>query len=135
MTRKPGCVFCPVPGERTRGRLIGRPVWEHVTSRVSQFGSTLTPGVVYGVFEPLNPVVPGHLLVVPDVHVEHAKADATIAAGAMDIAGLVAARYRSSNIITSIGPEATQSVKHLHLHVVPRHKDDGLTLPWTGQKP
>lgn len=134
VTRIPGCPFCPVPGERKRGTLIGRPVWESVASHVSQYASTAARGVVFGVFEPLNPVVPGHLLVVPDTHVEHAKADPNIAAGAMDIAALVAARYRSSNIITSIGPEATQTVKHLHLHVVPRHKDDGLTLPWTGQK-
>jgi histidine triad (HIT) family protein len=38
-----------------------------------------------------------------------------------------------ANIITSIGRVATQSVFHLHVHIVPRHEGDGLCLPWTGQ--
>jgi histidine triad (HIT) family protein len=37
----------------------------------------------------------------------------------------------SCNIITSTGSSATQTVFHLHLHVVPRSTGDGLTLPWT----
>ena len=38
-----------------------------------------------------------------------------------------------SNLITSIGPAATQTVPHLHLHLVPRRPGDGLPLPWTPQ--
>lgn len=38
------------------------------------------------------------------------------------------------NLIASRGPEATQSVYHLHLHLIPRLKHDGLALPWTGQE-
>lgn len=40
----------------------------------------------------------------------------------------------SANFITSAGPAATQSVFHLHVHLVPRFEDDGLILPWTGQR-
>lgn len=36
-----------------------------------------------------------------------------------------------SNLITSAGAEATQSVFHLHVHIVPRGENDGLALPWT----
>lgn len=36
-------------------------------------------------------------------------------------------------VITSIGADATQTVFHTHIHVVPRRPGDGLTLPWTGQ--
>lgn len=84
------------------------------------------------VFEPLNPVVSGHLLVVPKVHVSDATEDPYVAAMAMSVASKVAQRYRSANIITSIGLPATQTVMHLHLHVVPRWMNDGLHLPWTG---
>ena len=37
------------------------------------------------------------------------------------------------NLITSVGTSATQTVFHLHVHIVPRHPGDGLKLPWTGQ--
>jgi hypothetical protein len=37
------------------------------------------------------------------------------------------------NLIASRGPAATQTVPHLHLHLVPRLEGDGLPLPWTGQ--
>ena len=39
----------------------------------------------------------------------------------------------AANLITSKGREATQSVFHLHVHVVPRAAGDGLPLPWTPQ--
>jgi histidine triad (HIT) family protein len=35
------------------------------------------------------------------------------------------------NLITSAGRAATQSVMHLHLHLVPRLDGDGLALPWS----
>ena len=40
----------------------------------------------------------------------------------------------SANLITSIGAAATQTVFHLHVHVVPRHEGDGLLLPWSNQE-
>jgi histidine triad (HIT) family protein len=46
----------------------------------------------------------------------------------------MAAETGPCNIITSVGAEATQTVFHLHLHVVPRRFGDGLALPWTGQE-
>jgi hypothetical protein len=42
-------------------------------------------------------------------------------------------RYWVCNLITSVGADATQSVRHLHIHVVPRREGDGLMLPWSGQ--
>jgi len=85
-------------------------------------------------FQPPNPVTDGHVLVVPRRHVDHA-AENPITTGAVMVAAAEMARaLMPCNIITSVGPEATQTVKHLHVHVVPRRRDDGLTLPWTGQK-
>lgn len=85
------------------------------------------------VFEPLNPVTPGHLLVVPKLHVRDATIDLHITARTMYCAALVASGFDAANIITSIGADASQTVRHLHLHVVPRKAGDGLALPWTGQ--
>lgn len=83
------------------------------------------------IFEPLNPVTPGHVIVVPEQHVADAAQDPYITGEAMRAAAFWLKRTGGdANIITSIGPAATQTVKHLHVHVVPRHENDGLKLPW-----
>ncbi len=85
-------------------------------------------------FEPLNPVTPGHLLVVSRYHATDAAQWPDITAETMRFAAVLAdADYSNCNLITSIGPAATQTVFHLHIHIVPRYPGDGLTLPWTGQ--
>lgn len=88
-------------------------------------------GSIHFVFEPLRPVVPGHLLVVPMLHVGDATEEPLVTAMAAGVAARVAQRYRSANIITSIGTPATQTVHHLHWHVVPRVEGDELRLPWS----
>jgi histidine triad (HIT) family protein len=88
-------------------------------------------------FEPLNPVTPGHRLVVPFRHVADALEDPWWSAQTMMFASRLADRHRQPgedvNIITSAGPAATQTVMHLHLHIVPRRAGDGLMLPWTAR--
>ena len=91
------------------------------------------PSVVH--FKPLHPVTPGHRLFVPRAHVADAAADAAVTAVTMAAAARwVAEQDIEANIITSVGPNATQTVFHLHIHVVPRHPGDELALPWTGQR-
>lgn len=86
-------------------------------------------------FEPLDPVAIGHTLVVPKFHVRDATVDPIVTAYTMKAAAEEArAVFGQCNIITSVGPDATQSVFHLHIHIVPRSKGDGLHLPWTGQE-
>lgn len=81
---------------------------------------------------PRGPVVPGHTLVIPKTHVTDFADDP-------DVTGATARRAAQlcrdldlvhANLITSRGREATQSVFHLHLHLVPRAANDGLALPW-----
>lgn len=85
-------------------------------------------------FAPLNPVTPGHMLFVSRAHVVSAAASPWRAGNAcLAAASYVAREQIEANIITSIGAVATQTVPHLHVHVVPRHEGDGLALPWTGQ--
>lgn len=85
------------------------------------------------VIRPLNPVTEGHLLVISKTHVmdyaERPKVTAEVVK--------VAARFGpyQSNLITSFGDLATQTVYHLHFHIVPRRRDDGLALPWTSDLP
>lgn len=87
------------------------------------------------VIKPLNPVTPGHLLVIPTVHVADFTENPAVSGFAMFQAARIAAELGPCNLITSKGVEATQSVFHLHLHVVPRQEDDGLALPWySGRK-
>lgn len=98
---------------------------------MDQFDSVWKTAVV---FEPLNPVVPGHKLVVPRDHVEDFTVNPSITADVMEAAAIVAKDMGDCNLITSKGQQATQSVMHLHIHLVPRKAGDGLHLPWTGQK-
>jgi histidine triad (HIT) family protein len=82
-------------------------------------------------FTPLNQVVLGHTLVVPRVHVTDFADDPEVSALTMRRAAeLMQWSSRPVNLITSRGREATQSVFHLHLHLVPRAENDGLALPW-----
>jgi diadenosine tetraphosphate (Ap4A) HIT family hydrolase len=90
---------------------------------------------------PLNPVVEGHYLVVP---IEHAKTVMTLDPwvlyktmdGIREIAErLMDAGVESFNLIQSNGGAATQTVPHVHFHIVPRHEGDNLQLPWSTDIP
>jgi histidine triad (HIT) family protein len=80
---------------------------------------------------PLGPVAEGHTLVIPHKHVaDFAEAPLTTAATALRAAELARDMDRPMNLITSKGSAATQTVFHLHIHLVPRVAGDGLALPW-----
>jgi histidine triad (HIT) family protein len=79
---------------------------------------------------PLNPVTDGHALVIPRVHVSDAAAEPEITGIAFRRAAALIAGMQV-NLITSVGEAATQTVRHLHVHIVPRSRGDGLALPWT----
>lgn len=107
------CVFCDKIAEGTVDR-------------------TIASDVVF--FRPLNPVTPGHRLFVPTTHLIDAGQNPAIT-GRVFAAAARHAQQRSDafNLITSAGSEATQTIRHLHVHYVPRHAGDGLPLPWTPQ--
>lgn len=80
---------------------------------------------------PLNPITEGHTLIIPKTHVPDFATDPQVSATTMRRAAqLMQQTDRPMNLITSRGREATQSVFHLHLHLVPRAENDGLALPW-----
>lgn len=84
-------------------------------------------------FTPLDPVVPGHVCVMPTEHVEDVSTDPTLTSEVMFVVAEIAKQYPQCNVITSKGRAATQSVDHLHVHIVPRTEGDGLQLPWSNQ--
>lgn len=108
---KYGCVFCDYAGPS--------PI-------LHEFGDVF-------VIEPMIPVTPGHLLVVPTEHVEDAATSPSLTARVFEIAGRIAGYDAgpSFNLITSAGKAATQTVRHLHVHVIPRRAGDGIKLPWS----
>lgn len=85
---------------------------------------------------PLNPVVPGHVIVFPRDHVvdfaESPAATGEVARRTAELAKRLG--LKAANMITSMGEAATQSVFHLHWHLVPRETNDGLALPWYSGK-
>jgi histidine triad (HIT) family protein len=77
----------------------------------------------------------GHVMVVPRAHVTDAGQDPEVTAAVMRRAAELVGRLPAANIITSKGADATQTVFHLHVHIVPRTQGDALTLPWTDLQP
>lgn len=82
--------------------------------------------------EPLNPVVKGHRIVFANRHSTDFADDIELTMRVMQYASQLANKLGGEfNLITSKGKNATQSVFHLHVHLVPRNENDGLLLPWT----
>lgn len=107
---KDGCVFCDYAGPNT-------VLWE--------------TAAVY-VVEPLRQVTPGHLLVIPRAHAEDFADDPSVTAAAFRGAAEYAQAHglADANLITSRGEAASQTVKHVHIHILPRTWDDAVRLPW-----
>lgn len=82
-------------------------------------------------FKPLNPHAPGHVLFVPEIHSRDATTDPHLSAAVFKAASrYVGENNLEANIISSVGARATQSVFHLHVHVIPRHPKDDLPVRW-----
>ena len=84
-------------------------------------------------FVPLNPVVEGHRLFVPDNHCT--TEDSHSVALAMTLANLHGQREGVDyNLILNSGTFASQTIGHIHVHYIPRYEGDDLYLPWTNQE-
>lgn len=89
-------------------------------------------GARWVAFEPLGPHVPGHLLFVPRVHVVSATDSPSLTAIVFEAAAEYAwhKHLTDVNLLTSVGAAATQTVEHLHVHLIPRGQGDGLHPDW-----
>lgn len=76
-------------------------------------------------FEPLNPVTPGHRLFIPAYHFEDVVDAYAVTATVFEwVRWWAAKRSEDFNLITSKGAEATQTIRHLHVHYIPRRSGD-----------
>ena len=88
-------------------------------------------------FLDIQPITPGHVLVVPKVHAESlVELSPEDAAQVMRVGQLMDRALRASelrcegvNLFVADGKAAGQEVGHVHLHVFPRFEEDGFKLP------
>ena len=117
MTGDPSCVFCQI-------------IEGHVQA------STVFHDQVVTAFMDINPLTPGHLLVVPNQHIADLRGlDYKTGAHRVDVGRRAAAALRRSgmrcegiNLFLADGAAAGQTVFHLHLHVIPRFHGDGFGI-------
>lgn len=88
-------------------------------------------------FLDINPLAPGHTLVVPRRQVERLEALEPAEAAALMQALIVIARKVLSatgaaayNVLQNNGKAAGQEVMHVHFHIIPRAEGDGLGYRW-----
>jgi histidine triad (HIT) family protein len=88
-------------------------------------------------FLDINPVNPGHALVVPKRHVssfldlQQDELHVTIFIAKRVAAAVTEATESPAfNILQNTGESAGQLIDHVHMHVIPRSPDDGFELGW-----
>lgn len=121
METEDGCTFCNIEGD-------GSPVTDYQRMR----GAFILGYPVY-IIEPPFPHVPGHRLIVPKQHYaqahDHPRVFGELMAWAASWAGnqdLI----QSYNLVQSNGTAATQTINHMHVHVLPRGANDGTDSDW-----
>jgi histidine triad (HIT) family protein len=112
----PGCLFCGIVAGDVPADIV------HTTERTVAFRD-------------LNPFAPVHVLVVPKRHIVNAAeigaddaedvAELFVAAKAVADAEGIGGPDRGYRLIFNVGPDASNSVPHLHLHVL-----GGRALDW-----
>ncbi|MBI3451503.1 MAG: HIT family protein [Rhodospirillales bacterium] len=119
MAVDPNCVFCKI----LAGTIPSLKLYEDANTFA---------------FLDINPINPGHTLVIPKNHAPNltASADADLAATMATVRRVAAAiegelKPFGINLLQANGPGAAQSVFHFHMHVIPRVRDDNLLMNWT----
>jgi len=86
-------------------------------------------------FMDINPACRGHILVVPKNHAENifeiSEADLSAVTGAVKRCAVAVKNALGAEGVTVLqlnGTASDQVVPHLHVHIMPRWKDDGLTV-------
>lgn len=93
-------------------------------------------------FMDLGQVNPGHVIVAAKPHVENIFGlDDTLAAAVFRTTTRVAKAVKKAfnpeglTVLQANGQAGWQTVFHFHIHVLPRHPDDGVGLTWPAKRP
>lgn len=115
---KEDCIFCKI----ANGSIPSKTIYEDEKFRV---------------ILDLGPATKGHALILPKEHYadiyeipEETIGDAMKLAKKM--AGLMTDKLGCDgfNVVQNNGEAAGQTVKHFHIHLIPRYKDDGQHILW-----
>jgi histidine triad (HIT) family protein len=117
------CPFCRI----VRGEAAARIVW--------------TSGDAIA-FPPLNPATRGHTLIVPRQHVPDLwsideRLGQSLMKAVVEVGQAIdqALHPDGMNLISSAGAAASQTILHLHLHLVPRWQHDRIGDIWPPAEP
>lgn len=117
------CVFCKIVSG------------EIPSSRVFEDGTTVA-------FMDQGQVNPGHVIVATRSHVESILGlDDGLARDVFATAARVAKALQAAfhpqgiTLLQANGAAGWQTVFHFHLHVLPRHADDGVNITWPAKRP
>jgi histidine triad (HIT) family protein len=118
MSTDPHCIFCRI----VAGQIPAAKVLE-------------TEDAI--AFLDINPIEPGHVLLVPTNHfstITESSAESIAAAAAL-LPRLASAVLRATgasglNILQNNGRDAGQLIDHVHFHLIPRRTGDTFKIPW-----
>lgn len=95
----------------------------------------------FKVFLDAFPATKGHVLIVPKDHVANIfELDEDKAGRLFKLASKIAKNIKEKlnidglNVVQNNGEIAGQTVFHFHLHLIPRYKDDKVTIKWATEK-
>ncbi len=121
--REDNCIFCKI----ANGEIPSRTIYED-----EKFRAILD----------LGPATKGHALILPKDHYEDLFAmPEELAAEAVKLAKRLAGVQKEKlhadglNMVQNNGAAAGQTVRHFHIHLIPRYEGDGQTIGWQPGEP
>lgn len=121
--KKEDCIFCKI----ANGEIPSRTLYEDENFRV---------------ILDLGPATKGHALILPKDHADalydlsdQTASAALVLAKKMAIAMKDKLHCAGFNLVQNNGEAAGQTVKHFHIHLIPRYEDDGQQINWKAMSP
>lgn len=106
------CAFCEIANDRAPATIV------------AQWGDALA-------IVPLDSRFPGHVLIIPRKHFGRPDDDpAAFGALCEKVAAFAGTGGYDYNLALNAGPDAGQTVFHVHVHLLPRKRHDGILMPW-----